>query len=149
MIYVMIYVLPLLLLLRVLLFYLVVRLVAYLFKILLDLSLCLAPPRILVSDPLVLPSFIKLTCGQNVTVPTLMGVETIIFECSVVDGTPPFTKEIYKDAVQLSDSFDFSISPASEYDFGTYIFYASNECDTTLATSTVILQGQLVNSFVL
>ena len=103
--------------------------------------LFLVPPDILVSDPEVMPSFILLTCGQNVTVPSLMGVETIMFSCLIADGTPPFSIEIYKDDVLLSNSSNFSISPASDDDFGTYIFSVLNMCGGVLARSTVILQG--------
>ena len=110
------------------------------FKVLLRSISFLVPPHILVSDPEVTPSFILLPCGQNVTVRTLMGVGTIMFSCSV-DGTTLIDTGISKDNVLLSRSFNFSISPASDDDFGTYTFYVSNKCGNVIATSTIILQG--------
>ena len=111
------------------------------FKVLLKSISFLVPPHILVSDPEVTPSFILLPCGQNVTVRTLMGVGTIMFSCLVVNGTTLSDTDIYKDDVLLSNSFNFSISPASDDDFGTYTFYVSNKCGNVIATSTIILQG--------
>ena len=70
-----------------------------------------------------------------------MGVGTIMFSCSVVNGTSSFIIEISKDDVLLSDSLNFSISPASDDDFGTYTFRVSSPCGDVFATSTIMLQG--------
>ena len=90
---------------------------------------------------MVTPAFILLTCGQDVVVPTLEGV-TIVFQCSIFNGSCP-VPQVFKDGVQIRDSFPFIISPAIDDDFGTYTFRLSTKCcGSTMAVSRIIRQGQ-------
>ena len=92
---------------------------------------------------MVTPGFIQLTCGQDVVVPTLQGVATLLFQCSIFNGSSPLVSTIFKDGVQIRDSFSLVISPASDADFGTYTFGLSTDCcGSTMAVSRIIRQGQ-------
>ena len=91
---------------------------------------------------MVTPGFIRLTCGQDVVVPTLQGVATLLFQCSIFNGLFPIPK-VFKDGVQIRDSFPLLIAPASDADFGTYTFGLSTPCcGSTMAVSRIIRQGQ-------
>ena len=50
-------------------------------------------------DPLVSPISISLTCGQDVEVPTLMEVATVLIQCTPgqYNGSDPLTMQVYKD----------------------------------------------------
>ena len=92
---------------------------------------------------MVTPGFIQLTCGQDVVVPTLQGVATLLFQCNIFNGSFPIPK-VFKDGVQIRDNFPLIISPASNADFGTYTFRLSTECcGSTMAVSRIIRQGQI------
>ena len=103
----------------------------------------LEPPYLMppVGDPVVFPSFIALTCGQDATVETLAGA-TVSLSCSIFNGTYPFTMEVYKDGVLLSSSFSLDFAPASNDDLGTYTFRVLNDCGQNIAVSRILLQGQ-------
>ena len=91
---------------------------------------------------LVTPGFIRLTCGQDVVVPTLQGVVTLIIQCFIFNGSSPVS-QVFKDGVQISNRFLLIISPGSDADFGTYTFGLSTECcGSTMAVSRIIRQGQ-------
>ena len=91
---------------------------------------------------MVSPGFIRLTCGQDVEVPTLQGVATLLFQCNIFNGSDPVSR-IFKDGVQIRDGLSLLISPASDADFGTYTFGVSTDCcGSTMAVSRIIRQGQ-------
>ena len=91
---------------------------------------------------MVTPSFIQLTCGQDIVVPTLQGVASLLFQCIIFNGSGP-VPQVFKDGVQIRDSFSLILSPASDADFGTYTFGLSTECcGSTMAVSRIIRQGQ-------
>ena len=91
---------------------------------------------------MVTPGFILLTCGQDVVVPTLQGVATLLFRCNIFNGSCP-VPQVFKDGVQIRDSFPLIISPASDADFGTYTFRLSTKCcGSTMAVSRIIRKGQ-------
>ena len=96
-----------------------------------------------VGDPVVFPDLIALTCGQDATVKTLAG-STVSLSCSIVNGSDPFTMEIYKDSELVSSSFSLDIVSASDDDFGTYTFRVLNICGQDLSVSRILLQGQLL-----
>ena len=89
------------------------------------------------------PTSISLTCGQDVTVATLMGITSIFFSCSIFNGSESSTMCIYKDNILISESFTLVISPASDDDFGTYSFRVSNPCGIDAAESRILQQGKL------
>ena len=97
-----------------------------------------------VTDPVVFPIFISLRCGQDVIVPTLMGIGFFTISCSVRSGSGRLTREIYKDGVLISNSsFALLISSPDNDDFGTYTFVATVEgCGSAIAVSRV--QGQFL-----
>ena len=99
----------------------------------------LVPPT---TPAVVTPSFISLTCGQDVVVSTLEGVATLMFQCRVYNGSD-FVLQVFKDGVLIGDNFQIKISPASDADFGTYAFSLSTKfCGTTIAVSRILRQGQ-------
>ena len=93
---------------------------------------------------MVFPTFISLTCGQDVTVPTLVGVTSLIFGCQPFNGSEPFIFDILKDNVSVSDTFMHTIANPDDDAFGTYAFLLSTEkCGADLVVSRILQQGQL------
>ena len=99
------------------------------------------PPQ---SDSIVFPSFISLTCGNNITSPSLVGF-TISFSCEIYNGSYPSTK-VYKDGVLTDKSFQsFDIASANNSDFGTYTFMVETEhCGAAIAVSRLLQEGQFL-----
>ena len=89
------------------------------------------------------PFFISLTCGQDFTIESLVGVASLSIGCQAFNGSEPLVTEIYKDGELLGGTgFTVSMLPPSDYDFGTYTFALSTEkCGTTTAVSRIIRQG--------
>ena len=97
-----------------------------------------------VYDPIVFPSFIALTCGQDATAQTLAGA-TVSLSCSILRGSDPFTMEVYKDSVLVTNSsISLDIVSASDDDFGTYTFRVLNNCGQNVVVSRILLQGQFL-----
>ena len=96
-----------------------------------------------VGGPVVFPGFIALTCGQDATVQALAGA-TVSLSCSILNGSDPFTTEIYKDSVLVSSSFSLDLAPASDDDFGTYTFRVLNNCGQDISVTRILLQGQFL-----
>ena len=95
--------------------------------------------------PTVSPFFISLTCGQDVTVQTLVGVSTLVINCGIFNGSEPLTMEIFKDGelIRSMMGLGLTMTPPSDDDFGTYTFGLSTEkCGATSAVSRIIRQGQ-------
>ena len=91
---------------------------------------------------MVTPGFVRLTCGENVTVPTLQGVASLVFQCSIFNGSDA-VPQVFKNNVSISNRFPFVISPVSDDDFGTYTFRVSTPCcGSAVAVSRIIRQGQ-------
>ena len=91
----------------------------------------------------VLRGFITLTCGQDVIVPTFMGVSALFISCLVFNGTEPLTFSVVKDGVLNSESSftQFYVSP-NESSYGTYTFTVSSEkCGHASAVSRILRQG--------
>ena len=93
------------------------------------------------------PFFILLTCGQDITVETLVGVQSLIIQCRIFNGTQPLIMEVFKDGELIrSNSLTLAMLPPSDDDFGTYTFALSTEgCGSTSAVSRIIRQGQFWN----
>ena len=94
------------------------------------------------------PFLISLTCGQDITVETLVGVSIIIIECSIFNGSEQFSYKVFKDGglIPSTHSLDLHIFSPSNDDFGTYTFVASTEgCGSAVAVSRIIRQGQFWN----
>ncbi len=89
------------------------------------------------------PFFISLTCGQDVTIESLVGVVSLSIGCQALNGSEPLVTEIYKDGELLGGTgFTFTMLPPSDDDFGTYTFALSTEkCGTTTAVSRIIRHG--------
>ena len=101
----------------------------------------ISPPQ---SDTIQFPSFISLTCGNDVTSPTLVGY-TISFSCAIHNGSDPTTK-VYKDGVLTDKNFQsFDIMSANNSDFGTYTFMVETEhCGDAIAVSRLLQEGQFL-----
>ena len=99
------------------------------------------PPQ---SPPIQFPSFISLTCGNDVTSATLVGY-TISFSCEIHNGSNPSAK-VYKDGELTDKSFQsFDIMDATNSDFGTYTFMVETEhCGAAIAVSRLLQEGQFL-----
>ena len=99
----------------------------------------LVPP---LNPPVILPTLITLTCGQDVTVPTLVGVSSIIISCEIFNGSEPFTTTVYKDGTMIGDRVPHLISNPTDDDFGTYTVVVSTEnCGPAQAVSRILQDG--------
>ena len=95
--------------------------------------------------PIVNPFFISLTCGQDITVETLVGVTSLSIGCAAFNGSEPLVMEVFKDGERIEGMMGlaFTMLPPSDDDFGTYTFALSTEkCGATTAVSRIIRQGQ-------
>ena len=114
-----------------------------------SVTFCAGYPNLVspTSQPLVLPVLIVLTCGQDITVETLVGVSTLIIQCAVFNGSELSTMQVFKDGKLInSDGLQVFITLPTNDDFGTYTFVASTEgCGSTSAVSRLIRQGQFWN----
>ena len=99
------------------------------------------PPQ---SDPIQFPSFISITCGNDVTILKLIGY-TISFSCEIHNGSYPSTK-VYKDGILTDKSFhSFDIASANNSNFGTYTFMVETEhCGAAIAVSRLLREGQFL-----
>ena len=99
------------------------------------------------SDASVSPISISLTCGQDVEVPTLMGVATVLIQCTPAqyNGSDPLTMQVYKDGKLIPGaSLPYRIVSPTDDDFGTYTFVLSTEnCGSVSAVSRILHQGWL------
>ena len=90
--------------------------------------------------PLVLSTFIILTCGQDVTVPTLVGVSSITILCQIFNGSDPLITTVYKDGIIVGNSVPHTILNP---EFATYTVVVSSEhCGAAHAVSRILQQGQ-------
>ena len=100
------------------------------------------PPQ---SDPIIFPSFISLTCANDVTSPSLQGF-TISFSCQEHNGSQPLTITMYKDDTVVTNngrSHDFINADNSH--FATYTFVLSTvHCGSAKVISRLLQQGQLL-----
>ena len=84
-------------------------------------------------------AFITLMCGQDVAVPTLDGVLSIIIECRVFNGSEPFTTTVYEDDVIVGTSVPHIVT---DHKCATYTVVVSTEhCGATHASSRILQQG--------
>ena len=97
-----------------------------------------------VNPPIILPTFtiIILTCGQNVTVPTLVGVSIITISCEIFNGSEPFTTTVYKDGTMVGDRVPHIITNPTDDDFGTYtVIVSTKDCGAAQAVSRILQEG--------
>ena len=96
-------------------------------------------------DPVLTPLSISLTCGQDVKVPTLLRVATVLIQCTPdqYNGSDPLILQLYKDGEIIPGaSFPYTIESPNDDDFGTYTFVLSTEnCGSTTAVSRILRQG--------
>ena len=107
---------------------------------------CIGEPHI--QEPLnpaqVLATSIILTCGQNVSIGSLVYIRVIIFLCNVSNGSQPLTWNIYKDG-ELTEynstnvNLYATISSPTDSDFGTYTFVLSSKhCGSAMKISRLV-----------
>ena len=92
-----------------------------------------------------LPTFISLTFGQNVTVSTLVGVFSLIINLAIFNGTQPLNTTFYKDGsvIMSSSSNSLIISNPTDDNFGTYTVIVSSEsCGAAYAISRIFQGGE-------
>ena len=84
-----------------------------------------------------------MTCGEDITVPSLLSV-TLILECNKFNGSEPLTWQVYKDGALIQSSSPLSIISATDSDYGTYAFMlSSTHCGSDVAVSRILQEGQL------
>ena len=90
---------------------------------------------------------IILTCGEDVTVTSLVGVTVVSFLCYVFNGSQPLTWKVYKDGeLTQYNSTPVVINNPTDSDYGTYTFVlSSTHCGSTSAVSRLLQQGQLLH----
>lgn len=94
------------------------------------------------NPPLIFPTSVSLTCGQNVIVPNFENVYTLKISCAVFNGTDITTTEVFKDGEFFGNSFYLSFAPPDNDTYGTYTFVASTSyCGSASAVSRIIRQG--------
>lgn len=94
----------------------------------------LQPP---ISPPVVTPTFVSLSCGQDVTLPSVP-LTLLLITCQIFNGSDPIITEVFKDGVLYGNSFSVAIFSFGESDFGTYTFRASVEgCGVDTAESRI------------
>ena len=76
--------------------------------------------------PIVSPDFIRLACGQDVTVGTLIG-KCLELGCVVSSVLEPLSLKDFKDGALISDSFSLSFESPDDDDLATYTFVVSTE----------------------
>ena len=90
----------------------------------------------------VAPSAILITliCGQDVYVPTLDNITTVIINCDVFNGSEPFTTTIYKDGSEVvGNSIPHLITNP---EFATYtVVVLTEKCGATRASSRILQEG--------
>ena len=91
--------------------------------------------------PTVTPNVIFLTCGQDVTVETLIGVTLLSINCYAFNASKSLTTKVYKDGELLGGTGVLMIPPSDD-DFGAYTFVLSTDCGNATAVSRIIRQGQ-------
>ena len=98
-----------------------------------------------IGNPVVSPFFISASCGQDIEVPDLTGVATILINCVIFNGSYPFTVKVYKDGELIPGAgFPYTIVGADREAFGTYTFVLSTEkCGRATAVTRILCQGQL------
>ena len=101
--------------------------------------------------PIILSTFISLTCGQDVTVQSFMGISVITISCTIFNGTNSLARRVYKDGVLLDGiGFPMTIKSPSASDFGTYTFEATTtDCGSAVAVSRVLKQGEFTKCHVI
>ena len=88
---------------------------------------------------------IELTCGENVTIDSLINITVIRFLCTVFNGSEPLTMYIYKDGNLTNyTSAPVVINNPTDDVYGTYTFVVSSEnCGSATAVSRLLQRGQL------
>ena len=107
---------------------------------------CIDPPHFMspVGDPINFPSFLALTCGQDITVQNIITGSAISLSCSIYNGSDPFTTEIRKNNILISNHLSYDILSANDDDFGIYNFTVSNLCGHDVAVSKILRQGEVI-----
>ena len=109
-------------------------------------SACLGVPHLVppTSPPTVSPFIISLTCGQDITLPSLVGVIILLIQCDIFNTSYSYTTELFKDGISLGGYYSVGLlfHHADDDDFGTYTFLLSTEaCGHTFAVSRILRQG--------
>ena len=106
---------------------------------------CLGVPHIQrpVTPAIVFPTFIQLTCGQNITVDSFIYITVISFSCTVFNGSEPWTLSIYKDGELTNYTGPtFTINNPTDEIFGTFTFVVVTEhCGSAMVISRILQTG--------
>ena len=86
---------------------------------------------------------IVLTCGEDVTITSLVNVTTVSFLCNVSNGSQTLTWKVYKDGeLTQYNSTPIVINNPTESDYGTYTFVlSSTHCGSAVKVSRFLQQG--------
>ena len=85
-----------------------------------------------------------MTCGQDITVPSLVS-RTVIITCSRFNGTDPNSWKIYKDGTLTQYDSVVALQNSTNSDYGTYTFVLiTMYCGADVAVSRILQQGQFL-----
>ena len=101
----------------------------------------LVPPQ---TEPLITPTLVLLTCGQDIT---LLSTPTplLIIMCEIFNGSNPVITEVFVNGTYSDSNFVLSFTSFDDDNFGVYTFKASVEgCGVATAESKILRQGQYV-----
>ena len=98
-----------------------------------------------VAPAIIFPTFIQLTCGEDVTVYSIQNITVISFSCTVFNGSEPLTMSIYKDGKLTNYTAPFIISNPTDETYGTFTFVVSSEhCGSASMVSRLLQRGQFL-----
>ena len=98
-----------------------------------------------VFSAIIFPTFIQLTCGQDVTFDSLQNITIISFSCTVFNGSEPWTLSIYKDGKLTNYTVPFTISNPTDETYGTFTFVVSTQhCGSASMVSRLLQRGQFL-----
>ena len=97
---------------------------------------------------MILPSFVSLTCGQDIYLPSFKGLSPdfpLIIQCTVYNGTGPITLAAFKNGVSyIGPYFNLQLNASTTDNsyFGTYAFVlVSGRCGHATAVARILRQG--------
>ena len=91
------------------------------------------------TEPIILPGFVFLTCGQNITIPSV-GIDILSISCNIFNGSDIITTEVFINGIATGYSFQsVVINPFGNTDFGNYTFVVSTRrCGSTSSVSWIL-----------
>ena len=94
------------------------------------------------SQPIINPSGISFSCGQDIILPSLKGAPPLIIKCEEFNGTGPLTLAVFKNDVYIGSCFNLSALTPDDCYFGSYNFVlVTGRCGHAVAEARILRQG--------